>query len=78
MAAKCIDKDYLKEDGGYVFFFFYFYIVQQAFFTEIALMEKLNHEKIINLYEVYEGEKTFYMILEYLRGKSLHDIVSKS
>jgi serine/threonine protein kinase len=33
---------------------------------------------IINLIEIYEGENTFYMILEYLKGKSLHDVITKS
>jgi serine/threonine protein kinase len=34
-------------------------------------MQKLDHKNIINLYEVFEGESTFYMILELLEGKSL-------
>ena len=41
-------------------------------------MEKLEHEKILHLHEIYEGENTFYMILEYLKGKSLHEIITKS
>jgi len=38
----------------------------------------LNHKSIIELQEVYEGENTFYMILEYLKGKSLNDIINKA
>lgn len=41
-------------------------------------MRKLTHKSIIALHEVYEGENTFYMILEYLKGKSLHDIINKA
>ena len=40
-------------------------------------MAVLNHENIVKLEEVYEGENTFYIILEYLKGNSLHDIVTK-
>jgi len=45
---------------------------------EIKLMRKLIHPNIINLLEIYEGENTFYMILEYLKGRSLHDVINKS
>jgi len=38
-------------------------------------MQHLNHDNIIRLEEVYEGENTFYVVLEYLKGKSLHDVI---
>ena len=41
-------------------------------------MQKLEHPNIISLQEVFEGESTFYMILEFLQGKSLSDFISKS
>lgn len=40
-------------------------------------MAALNHEYIVKLEEVYEGENTFYIILEYLNGNSLHDMITK-
>ena len=40
-------------------------------------MASLDHEYIVKLEEVYEGETTFYIILEYLKGSSLHDLISK-
>jgi serine/threonine protein kinase len=46
-------------------------LFQQALFNEIQYMQKLDHKNIINLQEVFEGESTFYMILELLEGKSL-------
>jgi len=41
-------------------------------------MAVLKHENIVKLEEVYEGENTFYIILEYLKGGSLHDIITKA
>ncbi|CAD8142012.1 unnamed protein product [Paramecium pentaurelia] len=66
-ASKNVEKRYLKEDGGY-----------EALFNEINLMAVLKHENIVKLEEVYEGENTFYIILEYLKGGSLHDIITKA
>lgn len=43
-----------------------FLLHQNALFNEIQLMQKMRHEKIIHLEELYEGENTFYMVLEYL------------
>ena len=40
-------------------------------------MSVLSHENIVKLEEVYEGENTFYIILEYLKGSSLHEIIKK-
>ncbi|CAD8141470.1 unnamed protein product [Paramecium octaurelia] len=65
-ASKCVDKRYLQEDGGY-----------NALFNEIQLMQRLKHENIIQLIDLYEGENTFYMILEYLEGKSLHELLNQ-
>lgn len=40
-------------------------------------MATINHDNIVKLEEVYEGENTFYIILEYLKGNSLHDMITK-
>ncbi|CAD8103710.1 unnamed protein product [Paramecium sonneborni] len=61
-ASKCVDKKILQKDGRY-----------DAQFNEIQLMQKLKHDNIIQLIDLYEGENTFYLILEYLEGKSLHE-----
>ncbi|CAD8102377.1 unnamed protein product [Paramecium primaurelia] len=37
-------------------------------------MANLDNEQIVKLEEVYEGDNTFYLILEYLKGPSLHDL----
>ena len=44
---------------------------------EIEHMQSLNHPSIIGLHELYEGENTFYIILEYLQGKSLNEMIQK-
>jgi len=40
-------------------------------------MAQLDQESIVKLEEVYEGENTFYLILEYLKGSSLHETVGR-
>lgn len=39
-------------------------------------MSLLEHDQIVKLEEVYEGDNTFYLILEYLKGPSLHELCS--
>lgn len=51
--------------------------IKNGLFNEILLMQKMHHPKIICLEEIYEGDNTFYLILEYLQGNSLHDILNK-
>ncbi len=40
-------------------------------------MRCLNHENIIQLYEVYESEKSIYLVLELIQGKALQDVLKK-
>mmetsp|Transcript_11454 Transcript_11454/g.9859 ORF Transcript_11454/g.9859 Transcript_11454/m.9859 type:complete len:85 (-) Transcript_11454:1041-1295(-) len=42
-----------------------------AMINEIDIMRACNHENIIKLYEVYETEKSIYLVLELIQGKSL-------
>lgn len=42
-------------------------------FLEIQIQSRLSHPSFIKLYEVYEGDNTFYMVMDLLDGKSLHD-----
>ena len=40
-------------------------------------MRSLDHENIIKLYEVHETEKSLYLILELIEGKSLQSVLKK-
>jgi len=44
---------------------------------EICNMRKLDHPNIIKLHEVYEGDQKYYMVLDYLAGGSLSDLLMK-
>jgi serine/threonine protein kinase len=45
--------------------------------NEIELMRCISHENIIQLYEVYETDRSIYLLLELIQGKSLQDILKK-
>lgn len=45
--------------------------------NEIDIMRCLNHENVIQLYEVYETEKSIYLVLELIQGRSLQDVLKK-
>eukprot|EP00331_Platyophrya_macrostoma_P004586 CAMPEP_0176430336 /NCGR_PEP_ID=MMETSP0127-20121128/14191_1 /TAXON_ID=938130 /ORGANISM="Platyophrya macrostoma, Strain WH" /LENGTH=634 /DNA_ID=CAMNT_0017812203 /DNA_START=8 /DNA_END=1912 /DNA_ORIENTATION=- len=46
--------------------------------NEIDIMRCITHENIIKLYEVYESERSIYLVLELIQGKSLQDAVKKT
>jgi serine/threonine protein kinase len=46
--------------------------------NEIDIMRSVSHENVIQLYDVYETEKSIYLVLELIQGKSLQDILKKS
>lgn len=41
-------------------------------------MRCITHENIIQLHEVYETEKSIYLVLELIQGKSLQEVLKKS
>ncbi len=45
--------------------------------NEIDLMRILEHDHVIKLYEVYETEKSIYLVIELIQGKSLQDILKR-
>eukprot|EP00331_Platyophrya_macrostoma_P001213 CAMPEP_0176405486 /NCGR_PEP_ID=MMETSP0127-20121128/360_1 /TAXON_ID=938130 /ORGANISM="Platyophrya macrostoma, Strain WH" /LENGTH=571 /DNA_ID=CAMNT_0017784541 /DNA_START=311 /DNA_END=2026 /DNA_ORIENTATION=- len=45
--------------------------------NEIDIMRATNHENIIQLYEVYESEKSIYLVLELIQGKSLQEVLKR-
>lgn len=42
-------------------------------FQEIRIQRMMDHPSFIKLHSVYEGDNTFYMVMDLLEGKSLHD-----
>jgi len=45
--------------------------------NEIDIMRSIVHDNIIQLYEVHESEKSIYLVLELIQGKSLQDVLKK-
>ena len=46
--------------------------------NEILIMRKIDHNSIIHLYEVHETDNTFYMIMDYLAGGTLLDLMKSN
>ena len=45
---------------------------------EIRTMVALNHENIIKIHEVFEGEGSYYLILDLMEGPNLKSIMIKN
>jgi len=60
-AVKCIKKKMVEGDDI------------KLLRREIQIMKKLNHLNILKLYEVYEDEEQFYLVMELVKGKELFD-----
>jgi phosphorylase kinase gamma subunit len=45
---------------------------------EIQLIQSFNHPNIVNMVETYEGDNSYYIILELLEGLSLQQHLKKS
>jgi len=46
--------------------------------NEIDIMRSLDHHHIIKLHEVFETDKSIYLVLELIQGRSLQDTLKKS
>jgi len=46
-------------------------------FNEVEIMRALDHENILKLYEVYETEKSIYLVLELVQGRTLQEMLKK-
>jgi len=60
-AVKCIKKKMVEGDDI------------KLLRREIQIMKKLNHTNILKLYEVYEDDESFYLVMELVKGKELFD-----
>jgi hypothetical protein len=54
-------------------------IEQKQFLREAQIVSQLSHPAIINLYDVgIEGENVAYLVMEYVAGKTLQQVLSES
>ncbi len=44
---------------------------------EIETMSKVSHQNVLTLHEVFEGEETFYLILDLMEGGNLRALLDK-
>jgi WD40 repeat protein/predicted Ser/Thr protein kinase len=51
--------------------------MKQRFLDEARLLASLNHPGIVKVYDFFEENNTAYMVMEYLRGKSLAKLVEE-
>ena len=67
VAVKCIDKSSLDEAD------------LKALLQEVQILKELDHPNIVKLYDFYEEEDFFYVVLEFVAGGELFErIVEKS
>ena len=60
-AVKCIKKSMVEGDDI------------KLLIREVRIMKKLNHPHILKLYEVFEDDTGFYLVMELVKGKELFD-----
>lgn len=44
---------------------------------EIAIMKKMSHENIIQMHKSFDNPHSIYIIMEYVRGKSLYQFLKE-
>ncbi|CAK87783.1 unnamed protein product (macronuclear) [Paramecium tetraurelia] len=66
-AAKCISKKYLlqKKSNDRI----------NRLRQEIEILQKLDHPSFIKLYEIYQGENSYYIVTDYLEGHTLYNYI---
>ena len=60
-AIKIMRKDYINTNKTY----------KILLENEISILRELNHPKCMKIFDVYEDDKNYYVISEYIRGGSI-------
>jgi tRNA A-37 threonylcarbamoyl transferase component Bud32 len=68
-AVKAFNKEHIIEFDSLT--------AKPSMLNEISIMRSFDHENVVKLYEVYESERSIYLVLELVEGKSLQDIMEK-
>ncbi|MEN3041343.1 MAG: serine/threonine-protein kinase [Bacteroidia bacterium] len=50
-------------------------VVRERFTAEAAVLARLNHPNIVTLYDYVEGEDALYLIMEYVEGQPLSELL---
>ena len=50
---------------------------KQSVKREIQVMQKLQHDNIMRMYDVIDSPKQLYIVLEYIQGQMLHSYIEK-
>jgi calcium/calmodulin-dependent protein kinase I len=61
VAVKCIEKKMVEGEDI------------KLLIREVKIMKRLNHPHILKLFEVFEDEKSYYLVMELVEGKELFD-----
>lgn len=65
VAIKMLDKT--KQDE---------YETGRKYLKEIKILKSLNHPAIASIYEVFEDDKTVYIVMEYIEGNNLREMIN--
>jgi calcium/calmodulin-dependent protein kinase I len=61
VAVKCIEKKMVEGEDI------------KLLIREVKIMKRLNHPHILKLFEVFEDDKSYYLVMELVEGKELFD-----
>jgi serine/threonine protein kinase len=66
VAIKVIHDDQLNSDDGV-----------ERFIREARTISSLNHPNIVQIYDIVHHENTYFIVMEYIDGHSLHELLAQ-